>query len=263
VNKPDREFVTSVARVFDVIRSFDEENAELTLAQVASRSGLSAATARRFLLTLMHLGYVGHKDRRFFLRPKILAIGSAYLEAGRIGELIVPILREVVSQVGHSCSLGILEGTDIIYVANFSATRQVRLSTGIGSRFPAHAVSIGQVLLASLPEAKLAEYFEHAQIIRFTSATLVDEAKIRERIEQIRRDGYCVAMDELEYGLGALAVPVRLDDGQVVASVNCAAFMPKLSRSEIIETRLVPLQAAADQITSIVRRIPSLLHSFL
>src|SRR3546814_7776258 len=88
------------------------------------------------------------------LRPKVVSLGSAFLDSGRIEEVIQPILREIVAESGDSASLGVLEDKDVLYVANFSARRFVRMTAGVGSRFPAYAVSMGRILLAALPRSE-------------------------------------------------------------------------------------------------------------
>src|SRR6188472_1589546 len=108
--KEDREFVTSLARGLSVIHAFDRENAELTLTEIANRTRLSPATARRFLWTLQKLGYVGANGRDFYLQPKVVSLGSAFLASARVEEIIQPILREIIDKVGTSASLGVADG---------------------------------------------------------------------------------------------------------------------------------------------------------
>jgi IclR family pca regulon transcriptional regulator len=257
----DREFVTALARGLSVIQVFGREHAELTLSEVAQRAALSPATARRCLRTLQRLGYVGQAGNRFCLRPKILSLGSSWLDAARVEEVIVPLLREVVSETGDSSSVAILDGDEVLYVANFSAKRLVRLTAGVGARFPAYAVSMGRVLLAALPAESLDAYLARLDPEPLTPQTVTDKAALRAIIDAVRRDGCVAVKDELEDGLGAVAVPVRGKDGRVLASLNCSAFSPRLTIAEMVAARRPVLERMATEIGQAISRVPALLHS--
>jgi IclR family pca regulon transcriptional regulator len=258
----DREFVTALARGLTVIQSFDRDHPDLTLSQVAAKTGLSAATARRFLWTLRELGYVGIDEKRFFLKPKVVSLGSAYLDAGRVEEVVLPFLREIVAETGESSSLGILENHEVLYVANFSSRRRVRLTAGVGARFPAYAVSIGRVLLAALEPHEIDAYFSQVKPTKLTPATVTQRAALKRLLNQTKADGYSAVIDDLEEGLGAVAVPVRLH-GRVIAGLNCSAFAPRATDEEIIAKRLPVLKRVASALEDAIRRVPALSRSFL
>lgn len=257
----EREFITSLARGLSVILAFDRDHPLQTLSEVAAATGLSPATARRCLWTLEKLGYVGSDGRYFMLRPKVVSLGSAFLESGRIEEVIQPILRDIVAGSGDSASLGVLENHDVLYVANFSAKRFVRLTAGVGSRFPLYSVSMGRVLLAALTDDQIDAYLEEADLQKLTPYTLTDKKALRRKIIQARRDGFCVVRDELEEGLAAVAVPVRLRGRGVVASLNCSSLTRRLDDEKTLETRIELLTLAADRVSEAVQMIPSLARS--
>lgn len=257
----DREFITSLARGLSVIHAFDRDHPQQTLSEVAAATGLSPATARRCLWTLEKLGYVGSDGRYFMLRPKVVSLGSAFLESGRIEEVIQPILRDIVAESGDSASLGVLEDTEVLYVANFSARRYVRLTAGVGSKFPAYAVSIGRVLLAALSEEQLDRYFATVDLVPLTPMTVVDEKILRRRINQARRDGYVVVRDELEEGLAAVAVPVRLRSGRTVAALNSNSLTKRLDDDETLAPRIESLKHAAQRVSDALQLLPSLAAS--
>lgn len=254
----DREFITSLARGLSVIHTFDRDHPQLTLSEVAARAGLSPATARRCLWTLERLGYVASNGRFFMLRPKVVSLGSAFLESGRIEEVIQPILRDIVAQSGDSASLGVLEGDEVLYVANFSARRFVRLTAGVGSRFPAYAVSMGRILLAALPESQLDRYLATANLVALTPLTISDPKKLRKLISKARRDDYVIVRDELEEGLAAVAVPVRLNSGRTVAALNCSSLTRRQDNDNILQERVELLQHASRRVTEALQMIPSL-----
>jgi len=256
--KEDREFITALARGLSVIESFDRDHSKLTLSEVAARTNLSPATARRCLWTLEKLGYVGSEGREYMLLPKVLSLGATFLEAGRFEELIQPVLRDIVTEAGDSASLGVMEGDDVLYLANFSGKRYVRLTAGAGSRFPAYAVSIGRVLLAALNEAELEAYLDRARLEQLTPSTITDKARLRGLIEEVRQSGYVVVKDELETGLAAVAVPIRLRSGKVVAGLNCSGFIRGNEDQYLVAARLDVLRRGAARINEVLRQVPSL-----
>lgn len=257
----DREFITSLARGLSVIHAFDRDHPQQTLSEVAARTGLSPATARRCLWTLEQLGYIASNGRYFMLRPKVVSLGSAFLESGRIEEVIQPILRDIVAESGDSASLGVLEDKDVLYVANFSARRFVRLTAGVGSRFPAFAVSMGRILLAALPEEQLVRYLATVDLVPLTSWTVRDRTKLRKLIAKAGRDGYVIVRDELEEGLAAVAVPVRLKSGRTVAALNSSSLTRRRDNDNTLQERVELLQRAAHRVTEAVQLIPSLAAS--
>lgn len=248
------DFVQSFARGLAVIEAFDREHAAMTLSEVARRAGLTRAAARRLLLTLCELGYAETDGPLFSLRPKVLKLGFAYLHAQGIWDLAQPFLVELVERIHESCSIAVLDGRDIVYVARVpTRTRIMSINLGIGSRLPAHATSLGRVLLAALPEAGLdALLAEAAPLPAYTERTVTDPAELARRIAQVRRDGWCILDQELELGLRSIAVPLRGPGGKVVAALN-AGLQASRFTLEAMRQQVLPemLQAAAQISTAL------------
>lgn len=257
----DRDFVASLDRGLRIIGAFDRDEPELTLSEVAFKTGLTPATARRFLLTLKSLGYVGMNGRRFVLRPKILDLAYSYLDSMNVDEALQPYLREVVQRTGDSSSVTVLDGTEIFYIANASVRRVVRLGAGVGSRFPAYPTAMGRVLLAFLPPEKLNLYFAREKIERITEFTETNPDKIRRHLDKIRTDGFGVVQDELEVGLVSLAVPLKDSAGHVFAAMNCSSVARRTDGKEMLRTRLDLLREYAGQVSSALMRFPALARS--
>lgn len=218
--KPSSDYVQSLARGLAVIGAFDAEHPELTLSDVAARTELTRATARRFLLTLADLGYVRTSGRAFSLTPKVLELGFSYLSALGLPELLQPFLAELGRELGESTSAAVLDGPDIVYVARVQATRIMRVGITIGTRFPAAATSMGRVLLADLPGAELDALLAAAPLAALAPGTATDAAALRSRIDEVRANGWCLVDQELEAGLRSIAAPVRAADGRVLAAIN-------------------------------------------
>ncbi len=214
------DFVQSLERGLAVIRAFDSEHRELALSEVARLTGLTRAAARRFLLTLVKLGYVNFSQGRFSLRPRVLELGYAYLSSLSLPEVAQPHMERLVTQVNESCSISVLDDTDVVYVARVPTRRIMSITLAVGTRLPAFVTSMGRVLLAGLPDDELEERLARIEITRLTSRTVKDKESLRGILATVRRQEYAATDQELEEGLRSLAVPLRGASGTVIAALN-------------------------------------------
>jgi IclR family transcriptional regulator, pca regulon regulatory protein len=261
--RSDGEYLTTLARGLSVLRSFTKERPEMTLSEVAAATGLSPAVARRCLNTLMHLGYVGKQGKRFLLTPEVIGFASAFLESMNLEQVVRPHLQEVRDRTGDSSSLAVLSAQNILYLVHVSTNRMVRLAAGVGTRFPAYATSLGRVLMALQSDERMEQLLASAQPEKFTDKTVTSLPALRKILRQVRAQGYASIQDELDYGIVSVAVPVRGDDGTVVAAINCSTATTRVNEAEMVRTRLPLLRNAADAIERELRRYPVLLHSIL
>ncbi|MES2412455.1 MAG: IclR family transcriptional regulator C-terminal domain-containing protein [Pseudomonadota bacterium] len=247
--KPGDGYVQSFARGLEVIRSFSADAPSQTLTEVAERSGLTRAGARRILLTLQALGYVVADGKLFSLTPRILDLGFAYLSSMPMWNLAEPVMEALVATVKESCSIAALEGTDIVYVMRIPTHKIMSISLGVGSRLPAYCTSLGRVLLAALPEAELPERLEAADITSRTRYTVTDMKELTARIAQVRKQGWSLVNQELEEGLVSMSAPLTNRAGQVVAGLNISGQANRTSAKTMQETMLPPLLSAAKEIS--------------
>lgn len=252
------EFVEALAKGLAILEAFDAAHPEMTLSEVARRVGLSPAAARRSLITLTALGYVGRKDKRFHLTPKVMTLGSAFYFSARIDEVLQPALREIVERFGDAASVGTLSGEDVIYVAHVSVQRARRAAAVVGARYPAYATSIGRVLLAALPDDQLDRYLETATLRPLTSRTCVDRDQLRAALMAVRRDGHATTVDQLDYGITAIAAPVRGLDGDTIAAINSSGYSGMVTPEQLVKERLPDMRAAAARIAQDIARFPIL-----
>ncbi|HEV7168025.1 MAG TPA: IclR family transcriptional regulator C-terminal domain-containing protein [Micrococcaceae bacterium] len=214
------QFVQSLARGLAVIRTFDGSHPEMTLSEVAQRAALSRATARRFLLTLVELGYVRTDGRVFSLTASVLQLGFAYLSGLSLPELAQPHLEELSRKLGESTSAAVLDRGDIAYIARVSTRRIMTVGITVGTRFPAYATSMGRVLLAGLPPAELDEYLAQARIRALTPQAVDSKEGLVTALDTVRSQGWCLLDQELELGLMSMAAPIRSRNGRVAAAIN-------------------------------------------
>lgn len=261
--KPDKdpEYLSTLERGLAVLRAFDQNRPEMQLSEVAAVTDLSPAVARRCLNTLVQLGYVAKHGRRFLLRPEVLVFGSAFMSSMNLDTVALPALQRLRDETGDSSSMAVLSGHEILYVSHVSTNRHIRVSANVGTRFPLHATSLGKVLLAFQGEAAIEAYLKTAVLTPFTERTLTDPAALRERLAQARARGFDSALDELDYGIVSVAVPVFDKDRRVPCAINCSTTTSRVSQEELIAVRLPLLQQAARDIRSALLKHPFLAHS--
>jgi IclR family pca regulon transcriptional regulator len=237
----DPDFMTSLARGLTVIGAFTRQKRQLTIAQISQRTGIPRAAVRRCLYTLGRLGYVGSDDRRTFaLRPKILELGHAYMTSSPLASSSQPILDRVSDVIHESCSMAILDGDEILYIARSSThDRIISIDLGLGSRLPAHCTSMGRVLLAGLVAPELEAFLARVRMIAYTNRTITSPQKLADAIAKVRRDGYALVDQELEIGLRSLAVPVQDRSGRVAAAVNVGVQASRVTAADL-QSRILP-----------------------
>lgn len=254
----DPEYLSTLERGLSVLRSFDEDHTEMTLTEVGARTGLSPAVARRCLNTLVALGYVGQHGRKFLLRPEVLSFGSAFLSSMHIEQVALPPLQQLRDQTGDSASLAVLSGSHILYVAHVSTDRRFRLAANVGTRYPFHATSMGKAILAFRSSSEIDAVLTHTTLTRFTEHTVTDTVALQERLRLVQDRGYDSALDELDYGIVSVAVPVFDADRRAIAAINCSTSTTRMSQGELVTTRLPLLQTAAQEIERSLKRWPAL-----
>lgn len=261
IDKNAAEFVEALARGLAVLEAFDARDPEMTLAELSRKVGMSIATVRRNVLTLETLGFIRRHNKHFLLAPKVLTLGSAYLNAFNVEEAVMPELHRITSLFGDAANMSVLEGADILYIAHLSGSLGARRTASLGVTYPAYATSMGRVLLASLHEVDLDAYFVKATMTKLTNHTVIDETELRRAILDTRNKGYSIVVDQLDYGITSLAVPVKDNIGRVICAINTSGYTPRLTADEIVDQRLSELRVTANRLSQLFARFPALVHS--
>jgi len=248
------DFVRSLERGLSVIRAFDADHARLTLSDVARATGLTRAAARRFLHTLVEMGYVSTDGRLFSLRPKVLELGYAYLSGLGLPEITLPHLEKLVATVHESSSVSVLDGVEVVYVARVPTRRIMTVSISVGTRFPAYATAMGRVLLAGRSGEWVEDYLASVRLHPLTRNTIVDADVLREELRVVREQGWSLVDEELEEGVRSIAVPIRHADGSVLAAVNVSAHAGRGDAVTIRRDLLPHLVSAATAVERDLRR---------
>lgn len=243
----DRDYVGALASGLEVLQAFDAEHPRMTLSEVAARTAMDRAKARRFLLTLHALGFVKRNGRQFELTPRVLQLGYAYQASNQYRAVIQQYLEGITAELGESSSLAVLDGDDVVYVVRSSARhRLMAITLSVGTRLPAAYTSMGRVLLAQLSEAEREAFLERVRLEHFTDASIIDKGLLRTEIDRVREQGYSIVDQELDSGLRSVAVPVFAGDGELLGAINISTNAARVDMETLMGVYLPRLQQAAE-----------------
>lgn len=248
------EFVQSLERGLAVFSAFSREQPTMTLSEVARRAGLTPATARRLLFTLCALGYASSDGKRFALTPKVLDIGYAYLSSLDLAGIAQAEMEALVERTHESCSAAVLDGSEIVYVVRVPTKRIMAISLGLGSRLPAHAASMGRVLLADLAPDDLDAHLARMKLEPLTERTITDEDELRAELDRVRRQGWSLVDQELEEGIRSVAAPLRDRSGRAVAALNVSSHAGRVKLATLRDEFLPALLDTAHRISDRLAR---------
>jgi len=246
------DFIAGMAKGMAVLESFDTERQRLNATMAAERAGITRAAARRHLLTLAHLGYLETQDGDFWLAPKVLGFSGSYLASARLPKVVQPTLNRLAALTGESLSVVVLDVAQVVIVARSvpadKGARVLAYGLHLGARLPAHATSTGRVLLAAQSKTQFSAWLKSYRLARLTAHTVTSAKALRAVIAEVRSQDWCVAHEEHEIGVHALAVPLRNSDGRTLAALNVVAA-PERLQAQALRRELLPLlQEAAREL---------------
>jgi IclR family pca regulon transcriptional regulator len=249
----ERELVHSVLRAFEVLKAFRRERPRMTLTEVAEVTGLTRASARRFLLTLIHAGYAETDGKRFRLTPRLLELGHPVMAASSLWDVARPVLAEVSERLGESSYGAVLDGDEVLYVLHIPSARHlVNVDLRVGSRTPAYCTSVGRVLLAGLTPEAAERALAGVKPEPRTPKTITGRAKLREAVDQARLQGWAIVDEELELGLRSLSLPLRGQNGVVVGAINVCGPTSRVSLEELRTRFLAEMVGAQARIQAAI-----------
>ncbi len=210
--------VQSVDRALDLLEALAGAGHPVGVGEVAAMTGLPQGTAHRLLRTLQSRGYVRHDAARKY------SLGAAALRLGRpthrsVAHSARPYLAELVQATGETANLSVLEGDDVVYVAQVSSPHTLRMFAEVGRHVPPHSTASGKVLLAGLPPERAAGVVRRLPLPRLTETTITDPADLLAELDRARERGWAADEGEQERGVRCVAVPVGRGD-DVVAAIS-------------------------------------------
>ena len=245
---PERrpEGMGGLAKGLAVIEAFGMRDA-MSVADAARVSGATRAAARRCLLTLTELGYIEHTGRDYRALPRLRALGGVVSMRDRLAKIAQPFLDRTRDQLDESVSLAVLDGENVLFIARAEAKHIVSVGVKTGGRLPVYCSATGRVLLADMPNDKVAGFFGKAPLPRRTPRTRTSVAEILDEIQRTAASGHSLSDEEIELGLRALAVPVKRE-GKTIAAVSVSASSSRVPVSEMRKRFLSVLEHCANSI---------------
>lgn len=247
------DIIASLGKGLRVLECFGADQPRLSITDVATSTGLDRATARRCLLTLHELGYADYDGKFFTLTPRVLRLGTGALAALPLPQMVQPWLDQLSEQIGQSCSVSILDETEIVYLARAAQRRVMSIGLMPGSRLPAHCTSMGRVLLAALPEDRARQIIEASNLAPRTVHSLTDPAEVMVEIARVRAQGYAFVDQEVELGLRSLAVPLLSMRGKVIAALNTGMAAVQTDPQTVLTDYLPALLKVQDGLRRVLR----------
>jgi IclR family pca regulon transcriptional regulator len=244
--------IAGLAKGLAVLESFDIQRQRINATMAAQKTGITRAAARRHLLTLASLGYLETDGSYFWLTSKVLRFSGSYMASARLPKVIQPTLNRLAAETGESMSATVLDGDEVVVVGRSGPTRFQADGLHLGARMPAYATSTGRVMLANLPRKALDAWLKDKELRRLTAHTIVEKSEFRKVLAQIRQNDYCIADQEYEFGVIAVAVPVRDPQGNTVAALNIVLPIKAVRSKERLNKLIIQLQNGAHEIRSLI-----------
>ena len=246
------EYLESLGRGLQVLSLFGADGRHrLTMTEAAESLGLTRAAAMRVLMTLEHLGYLRRTGSIYALTARVLSLGYAYLSALGFRAVAQPIADALVADTGETCSIGVLDGADVVYVLRSEAPRIIRIDLAAGSRIPAYLNSMGRLLLSSLPAREFNAYLAALKPVAVTSRTVTSKTRLKQIVARARADGWCYIEGEVEEGVTGIAAPIRDPEGRMLAALNLSLVRSHYSQRRVQQELLPKLLAGARRIEEI------------
>jgi IclR family pca regulon transcriptional regulator len=247
-----RDYIASVEHCLQVIEAFDQEHPQLTVAEAAARTGLTRASARRYLLTLTYLGYAESDGRKFSLALRVLRLGYGHLCTAPLTRKAQPILEAAGRETDEITSIAVLDRTDVVFLARSETRRIISARIGVGTRLPAYCTSAGRVLLGRRTNAELRALITAMPRTQFTATTMTDVDTIIDSIAQARQDGYSLSDEEFEIGLRSIAVAVPDTQGRVTVAITASVQSARMSVDDMQRNLLPVLQRSAAELSRLL-----------
>lgn len=215
-----RDWIAGLERGVRIIESFDDAHPRMTASEAAQRTGLTRTAARRYLLTLQHMGYVASDGKLFWLTPRVLRLGQSYLESARLPRIVQPFLQRVTAGTHETAYLSVLDGDDVVYIARNGPNRSMNTGYVLGARVPAQVTASGMLMLALRSDEELARWLATHELKVFTSFTIADKNTLKRELGRIRAQGWALSEQQLDLNSRGIAVPLRDRHGALVGALN-------------------------------------------
>ena len=247
-----RDWIAGLEKGLSVIEAFDGEHTRMTASQAGQRCGMTRTAARRYLLTLAHLGYVAHDGKQFWLTPRVLRLGQAYLDSARLPRSVQPYLQRVTAGTQELAYVAVLDGDEVVYIARSGTHRNVHSGYGLGTRVPAQVTAAGMAILAMQPPAATEAWLQQRELQAYTSHTIASKDRLRLELARVRAQGWALSEQQLELNYRGIAVPLYDRFNALVGALNISMPMNHESSDDAVRRVLPVLQETARAMRSLL-----------
>jgi len=227
-----RDWIAGLEKGLSIIEAFDDEHPRLTASQAGAHCGLTRTAARRYLLTLQHLGYVASDGKVFWLTPRVLRLGQSYLESAGLPRIVQPFLQRVTAGTQETAYMSVMDGDDIVYIARNGANRVMSTGYVLGSRVQAQVTAAGMLMLAARDPAWLEQWLAKHELKAYTSYTITSKERLQVELARVRARGWAISEQQLELNYRGIAVPLRDRHGVVVGALSVTMPMGRESSED-------------------------------
>ncbi|MEI6384563.1 MAG: IclR family transcriptional regulator C-terminal domain-containing protein [Betaproteobacteria bacterium] len=241
-----QDWIAGLERGLGVIESFDEDHPRMTAQQVGERCGLTRTSARRYLLTLQHLGYLSGDNKYYWLTPRIMRLGQSYLSSARLPRIVQPVLQRISASLQEVVYLAVLDGGDVVYVARNGPNRAMNSGFVLGARVPSHVTSAGMLMLAYLSDEQMEQWLQVNSLPSYTPYTIVKPAHLKRELKLIREQGWVMSEKQFDLSTRGVAVPLRDLRGDIVGAISVVMPSQLETGAQAIE-RVVPILRVSAQ----------------
>lgn len=239
-------FVTSVEKGMRVLSELAAARRPLSLAEIATASGMGRSAAQRFVFTLKALGYIDQETttRHYVLSPRILQFADAYVSRDAVQQIAAPILDAANRECEETVNLSVLDGDEVVFVLRFPSHHVVSVDLHVGSRLPAYCTSPGRVMLAFRDPEEARRIIGTRPLKAWTQFTVTDPRRVMSILDEVRAAGFCINDQEAFIGDISTAAPVFDRTGRPVAAVNIAVPAPRWTVDRL-RSELTPIAIKA------------------
>jgi DNA-binding IclR family transcriptional regulator len=242
-----REQVSSLRNALRLLGLFHMDRPELNVSEMAEELRVGVSTAYRLANTLLEEGFLV-KDphtRMYRLAASLMGMGQIIIARTELCRLSSEALMKLVERSGETTHLAIVQDNQVFYLNKIDGEHPVYLMSHAGRKLPVHCTSTGQAIIAFRPEEEI-ERLIAMGLPAYTRNTITDRERFRAKLEQIRKEGYALSVEELHEGVTSIAAPVRLPSGESVASVSIAGPSRRINRMSIPRLARLVMEAAAE-----------------
>ena len=245
------EFIQSFAKGLLLIEAFAGKNTSLNISEAAKLTNMTRAAARRYLLTLLDLGYVTQIGNDFRLTPKVLRLSETYIASNPLAIDSQRILDELSKEFNESTSIGVLDGSEVVFIARSTSKRILTIELGVGAKLPAYCSSMGRVILANMPQDEMIDYISEFSLEPLTKFTINKKNQLINEIQKVKSQGYSLSDQEIEIGLRSLSVPIINKSGKCVAALAVSSQTARMSKEDMIQSFLPKLIDTSKKLSKI------------